>query len=144
MAGAIVAALAALAGVLLQSLIGDWRARAERRREAVASAVHVVLDAAVRLRNRQYLKHTARRDGVEDSVEARRERYDARSDLTSGLDLLYLATGDQQLIAAAQRVFDTAVALGDAGTEAEVEEAGLRARQAHTALRQAAHHALYR
>ncbi|MFS4103804.1 hypothetical protein [Streptomyces sp. PD-S100-1] len=143
MAAAIIAAAAALAGVLLQSLIGDWRARSERRRRELADAVRAVLRAFVEFRAQQYLKIAARRDGVADSLEARRARYQARSDLTAAIDQLHTATGDTRLLAAAETARRLAVALGDAATEAGVNEEQVRdfgeqARQAHTALRDAA------
>lgn len=136
MGTAIVAVAGTLLGGLLQFLVSDGRARKERRRQVLADAVRAVLDGAVRLRNKQYLKIAARRpDDGGDSPEARRERYDARSDLTSAIDAIYLATDNPELLAAAQEAFDSAIALGDAATDDTVEQVGLRARKAHTALR---------
>ncbi|NEA52393.1 hypothetical protein [Streptomyces sp. SID10815] len=148
MAAAIIAAAAALAGVLLQSLIGDWRARSERRRRDLADAVQAVLRAFVDFRAQQYLKIAARRDGIADTLETRRERYQARSDLTAAIDQLHTATSDPRLLAAAETARQLAVALGDAaiGTgvdEAQVTEIGEQARQAHTALRAAAARTLH-
>ncbi|MEV0556260.1 hypothetical protein AB0I27_22760 [Streptomyces sp. NPDC050597] len=137
MGPAIVAVTGTLLGSLLTFLVGDMRARRDRRRQDLAAAIKAVLEGAVRLRNRQYLKHAARRNDEADGPEAREARYDARTNLTSALDTLYLATGDRQLLAAAQEAFDTAVALGDAEGDQQIEAAGLRARQAHTALRTA-------
>ncbi|WP_069883511.1 hypothetical protein [Streptomyces luteocolor] len=149
MAGAIVAAVAALAGVLLQALIGGRRARAERRRAEFVDTVRGVLAAYVEFRSEQYLKIAARREGHGDSDESRRARYAARSALTAAIDALYTATDDQQLLAAAEEARELAVALGDAAPapgqvdETAVEEIGQRARESHSDLRQAAHKALH-
>lgn len=137
MGAAIVAVTGTLLGSLLTFLVGDVRARRDRRRQDLATAIKAVLEGTVWLRNRQYLKHVARRNGDDDGAEAREARYDARTNLTSALDTLYLATGSRALLAAAQEAFDTAVALGDAEGEQQIEAAGLRARQSHTALRNA-------
>jgi hypothetical protein len=154
MAAAVIAAVAALvsalAGVFLQSLIGDRRARAERERAEFVAAVNGVLAAFVAFRGKQYLKIAARREGRGDTDETRAARYDARSALTTAIDQMYTATADQQLLVTAERARELAVALGDAAPvggpvdEAAVTEIGEQARQIHTALRNAAHHALHR
>ncbi|MEU6990352.1 hypothetical protein ABZ953_06775 [Streptomyces sp. NPDC046465] len=90
-----------------------------------------------------FLAKAAAREGRVDGPEERRERYDARSELTSALDTIHLATDNPQLLAAAQDVFDTAVALGDAADDDQVETTGLHARKAHTVLRLAGARALY-
>lgn len=143
MGAAIVAVAGTLLGSLLTYLVGDLRARRDRRRQAVAAAVKAVLEGAVWLRNRQYLKHVARRNGDSDGRQEREARYDTRSTLTAALDALHLATGDRELLAPAQEAFDSAVALGDADGEQQIEAAGLRARKAHTALRIAGARALH-
>ncbi|MEW2393045.1 hypothetical protein AB0933_32260 [Streptomyces venezuelae] len=149
MGTAIVAAVAALAGVLVQALIGDRQVRAERRRTEFVTTVRGVLEAFVAFRGEQYLKIVARREGRSDSDESRRARYAARSALTIAIDGLYTATDDRQLLAAAEKARELSLALGDAAPrhgevdEAAVARIGQQAREAHTALRQAAHHALY-
>ncbi|WP_282699405.1 hypothetical protein [Streptomyces sp. CC219B] len=130
---------------LMQHLNSARTAKAaavERRRQALAEAIPALLSAVVRHREQQYLKIEARREGVADSPEARQARYTARSAVTSAMDTLHMVTRDADLIAVAQEAVDAAFALGDVPSE-DVPTAGLRARQAHTALREAAARHLY-
>lgn len=149
MAAAIVAAVAALAGVFLQSLIGDRRARAERERREFVDAVQAVLAAFVAFREQQYLKIADRRLGVPDTRETRQARYSARSAFTTAIDQIHTATVDRQLLELVEEARRLAVALGDAAPaddpvdETAVTRLGSQARQIHTALRAAAHHALH-
>ncbi|WAZ23177.1 protein kilB [Streptomyces cinnabarinus] len=137
----LIAVLGTLAGAvvagLMQHLTSTRTARAaeaERRRQALAAAVPALLAALVGHRERQYLKIVARREGREDSAEARQARYAARSAVTSAMDGLYMATDNADLLAVAQEAVDAAMALGDV-PDAEVDAAGLLARETHTALR---------
>lgn len=149
MAAAIVAAVAALAGVFLQSLIGDRRARLERERAEFVAAANGVLAAFVAFREQQYLKIADRRSGIADTRETRQARYSARSALTNGIDQLHTATADRHLLDLVEEARRVAVALGDAAPadgpidETAVTQLGEQARQIHTALRTAAHHALH-
>jgi hypothetical protein len=149
MAAAVIAAVAALAGVFLQSLIGDRRARLERERREFVDAVFGVLAAFVAFREQQYLKIADRRQRIADTRETRQARYSARSALTTAIDQLYTATGDQQLLDLVDEARRLAVALGEAAPtdgpvdETAVAEIGEQARQIHTALRNAARHALH-
>lgn len=141
---AIVAVTGTLLGSLLTFLIGDRRARVEQRRKEFVAAVLAVLAAFVRFRAEQYLKIRALHEGRPDTDEAVRRRYDARSALTEAIDTLYAATNDRVLLDAAEGARQLAVELGDAaGDDQLVAEIGDRARQAHTALRNAAHRALH-
>ncbi|WBB58481.1 hypothetical protein O7599_22935 [Streptomyces sp. WMMC500] len=144
----LVAVLGTLAGAVvagaMQHLTATRTARtttAEQRRRALAEAVPTLLAAVVRHREQQYLKIAARRESRDDTVEARQARYAARSAVTSAMDTLYMVTQDRELLAAAQEAVDAAMALGDV-PGSEVDAAGLRARQAHTALREAGARAL--
>ena len=149
MADTIVAVAGTLLGGLLTFLVGDRRARVERERRELVDAVNGVLAAFVAFRSKQYLKIAARREGRSDSDETRAARYDARSALTTAIDQMYTATADQQLLITAEWARELAVALGDAAPaggpvdETAVNEIGEQARQIHTALRNAAHHALH-
>ena len=145
----LVAVLGTLAGAvvagLMQHLTAARNARtaaAERRRQALADAVPALLAAIVTHRGHQWLKVAARRDGQPDTTEARQARYAARSAVTSAMDALHMATANRELLAAAQAAVDAAMAIGDV-PESERDAAGLRARQAHTALREAGAKALY-
>lgn len=145
----LIAVLGTLAGAvvagLMQHLTTAHTARnatAERRRQALADAVPALLAAIVRHREHQWLKVAARRDGLPDSAEARQARYAARSAVTSAMDTLHMATRNRELLTAAQEAVDAAMALGDASAD-ELDAAGLRARQAHTALRDAGARHLY-
>jgi hypothetical protein len=149
MAAAVIAAVAALAGVFLQSLIGDRRARAERERREFMGAVQALLAAFVTFREQQYLKIADRRQGIADTREARQARYAARSALTAAIDQFHTATSDRQLLDLVDEARRVAVALGDAAPvagpvdETAVDGVGEQARRIHTALRNAAHHALH-
>ncbi|MFI1183348.1 hypothetical protein ACH4UT_27890 [Streptomyces sp. NPDC020799] len=139
----IVAVLGTLAGALVAGLMQHVTAvrtaraeRAERRRQALAEAVPALLAALVRHREQQYLKISARNEGLADTEEARQARYAARSAVTSAMDSLHMATADAPLLAVAQDAVDAAMAVGDVPV-ADREVAGLRARVAHTALREA-------
>ncbi|MEW2571739.1 hypothetical protein [Streptomyces sp. NPDC047070] len=111
-------------------------AQTERRRQALAEAIPALLAALVRHREQQYLKVVARRKAQPDTVEARQARYAARSAVTSAMDTLYMVTQRRDLLALAQEAVDAAMTLGDVPA-GELDAAGLRARQAHTALRTA-------
>ncbi|MFH9073211.1 hypothetical protein [Streptomyces alboflavus] len=117
-------------------------AMAEQRRRALADAVPALLSALVRHREQQYLKIVARREGVADTVETRQARYAARSAVTSAMDTLFMTTQDSALLAVAQDAVDAAMAVGDVPAD-ELDAAGLRARQAHTALRVAGAQRIY-
>lgn len=143
MGTAIISAASVLAGVLLQSLITDRRARAAQRHERLQTALDAVFETAGFFRNKQHLKHKARTKNLDDTLETIRDRFDAQSALNAAIDRLHTATSDQHLLATAQDVFDTARDLGDADSTAAVDAASLRAKQAHTALRQAANRALF-
>lgn len=117
-------------------------AAAERRRQALAAAVPALLAALVRHREQQYLKIVARREGREDTPQDRQSRYAARSAVTSAMDTLHMVTRDGALLALAQEAVDAAMAIGDVPAE-ELDAAGLRARRAHTALREAGARHLY-
>ncbi|MEU2873483.1 hypothetical protein ABZ769_30500 [Streptomyces olivoreticuli] len=139
----IVAVLGTLAGALvagfMQHVTAARTARAEqveRRRQVLAESVHALLRALVCHREQQYLKISARNEGLADTEEARRARYAARSAVTDAMDSLHMATADASLLAVAQDAIDAAMAVGDVPA-AEREVAGLRARVAHTALREA-------
>ncbi|MEV8476568.1 protein kilB [Streptomyces sp. NPDC051173] len=149
MIATLIAVLGTLAGALvaglMQHLTASRTTRAaqiERRRQALAEAVPALLSALVRHREQQYLKIKARREALADTVEARQARYAARSAVTSAMDTLYMATVDARLLAVAQEAVDAAMALGDVPAD-ELDVAGLRARQAHTALREMGSTALY-
>lgn len=133
----IVAVIGTLAGALGATALQYVTTVRTERRRALVAAVEALLAAVVRHREQQYLKIAARREGVRDAEGAREKRYAARSAVTSAMDAVYMATRDRALLAAAQETVNAAMALGDA-PEDEVDAAGLRARQAHTALRLAA------
>ncbi|MFD7224754.1 pRL2-23 [Streptomyces sp. NPDC059892] len=149
MIATLIAVLGTLAGALvaglMQHLTTSRTARAalvERRRQALVDAVPALLAALVGHREKQYLKVVARRDGLPDTVEARQARYAARSAVTSAMDSLHMATQDRELLDRAQAAVDAAMAIGDV-PDADLDAAGLRARQAHTALRAASAAHLY-
>ncbi|MEU6054157.1 protein kilB [Streptomyces xanthochromogenes] len=149
MIATLIAVLGTLAGALvagfMQHLTANRTTRAaqiERRRQALAEAVPALLAALVGHREQQYLKIKARREALADTVEARQARYAARSAVTSAMDTLHMATSDRRLLALAQEAVNAAMALGDVPAE-ELDAAGLRARQTHTALREAGATALY-
>ncbi|GAA0613921.1 hypothetical protein [Streptomyces crystallinus] len=149
MIATLIAVLGTLAGALvagvMQHLTASRTTRAaqdERRRQALTEAVPALLAALVRHREQQYLKIVARREERADTVEARQARYAARSAVTSAMDTLHMTTTSARLLAVAQEAVDAAMALGDVPTE-ELDAAGLRARQAHTALREAGAALLY-
>ncbi|MGA5130815.1 hypothetical protein ACPCTO_13500 [Streptomyces olivoreticuli] len=141
MAATIVAVLGTLAGAvvagLMQHLTAARTARAalaESRRQALAAAVPGLLTALVDHRAQQYLKVVARREGIREDLQARRARYATRSAVTSALDTLHMVTQDQVLLEVANEAVDASFAIGDT-EESALDAAGLRARQAHTALR---------
>ncbi|MFI5756555.1 protein kilB [Streptomyces sp. NPDC051569] len=149
MTGTILAILGTLAGTLvagfMQHRTTSRTARdavVERRRQALAEAVPALLAALVRHREQQYLKIVARREGEPETAEARQVRYAARSGVTGAMDTLHMATDHPALLALAQEAVDAAFALGDVPAQ-ELDAAGLRARQAHTALRTAGAAHLY-
>ncbi|MEV0439949.1 hypothetical protein AB0I84_24225 [Streptomyces spectabilis] len=149
MTATLIAVLGTLAGTivagLMQHLTATRAARsatAEQQRKALATAVTALLAAVVRHREQQYLKIVAQREGQKDDVEARRTRYAARSAVTSAMDALHLTTQNPDLLSAAQEAVDAAFAIGDVPA-AELDDAGLRARKAHTALRVASARRLY-
>jgi hypothetical protein len=138
--------LAGLLGATLPNLLNDRLNQRAEHRKQLAAAILAVLNAAAWTRNKQYLKHVARQAGGQgDSETAREARYDARTALTNAMDALYLYSGDQELLEAAQRLVDACVDLGDADSrdETAIAVAGLAARQAHTALRVTAARILY-
>ncbi|MFJ1647979.1 protein kilB [Streptomyces sp. NPDC088258] len=141
MVATLIAVVGTLAGTvvagLMQHLTTSRTARAaadERRRQALAQAVPALLTAIVQHREQQYLKIASRRDGTGDTAEARRLRYAARSAVTSAMDTLHMTTRDHALLDVAQEAVDAAMAIGDVSA-AELDAAGVRAREAHTALR---------
>ncbi|MFT9477427.1 hypothetical protein [Streptomyces sp. Mo3] len=149
MIATLIAVLGTLAGTVvagfMQHLTAARTARAaadERRRQALAEAIPALLTGLARHREQQYLKIVARREGQPDATEARQTRYAARTAVTSAMDTLFMATQDRALLAVAQEAVDAAMALGDA-SEPELDAAGLRARKAHTALREAGARHLY-
>jgi len=149
MIATLVAVLGTLAGTVVAGLMqhlsanrANRTATAEQRRQALANAIPALLGALVRHREQQYLKIVARRQELTDTPEARQARYAARSAVTSAMDTLHMATTHGGLLALAQEAVDAAMALGDA-TEAGLDAAGLRAREAHTALREAGARHLY-
>ncbi|MCL3998018.1 hypothetical protein [Streptomyces lavenduligriseus] len=149
MVATLIAVLGTLAGAVvagfMQHLTTTRTARAaavERRRQALAAAVPALLAALVRHREQQYLKIVARREGREDTPQDRQSRYAARSAVTSAMDTLHMVTRDGALLALAQEAVDAAMAIGDVPAE-ELDAAGLRARRAHTALREAGARHLY-
>ncbi|MEU2436587.1 hypothetical protein ABZ595_10335 [Streptomyces rubradiris] len=149
MVATLIAVLGTLAGAvvagLMQHLTTTRTARAaaaERRRQALAAAVPALLAALVRHREQQYLKIVARREGREDTPQDRQSRYAARSAVTSAMDTLHMVTRDGALLALAQEAVDAAMAIGDVPAQ-ELDAAGLRARRAHTALREAGARHLY-
>jgi hypothetical protein len=149
MVATLLAVFGTLAGTVVAGLMQHLNsartakaAAAERRRQALAEAIPALLSAVVRHREQQYLKIEARKEGLADSPEARQARYAARSAVTSAMDTVHMVTRDAGLIAAAQEAVDAAFALGDVPAD-EVPAAGLRARKAHTALREAAARHLY-
>ncbi|MFG2148635.1 hypothetical protein ACGFRG_31235 [Streptomyces sp. NPDC048696] len=149
MIATLIAVLGTLAGAVVAGMMQhlstartERAAKDERRRQALAEGIPALLAAVVGHREQQYLKIEARRDGLADTVEARRARYAARSAVTSAMDALYMTTSDRSLLAVAQEAVDAAMAIGDVPAE-ELAVAGLRARKAHTALREAGAAALY-
>lgn len=149
MTATIVAVAGTLLGSLLTFLFGDRRARAERERAEFVAAVQAVLAAFVVFREQQYLKIADRRSGIADTRETRQARYSARSAFTTAIDQLHTATADRRLLDLVEEARRVAVALGDAAPadgpidETAVTQLGEQARQIHTALRTAAHHALH-
>lgn len=133
----IVAVVGALAGAFGTTALQYVTTTRAQRRQALADAVKALLAAVVRHREHQWLKIAARRDGLRDAEGARERRYAARSSVTSAMDALHMATRDGGLLATAQEAVDAAMALGDA-SESTLDAAGLRARKAHTALREVA------
>lgn len=149
MTDSIIAVAGTLLGGLLTFLAGDRRARMERERAEFVDAVNGVLAAFVAFREQQYLKIADRRQQIADTRESRQARYGARSALTTAIDQMHTATADRQLLDLGDDARRVAVALGDAAPadgpvdETAVTEIGEQARQIHTALRNAAHHALH-
>jgi predicted aconitase len=147
---AITTAIAALSGVALQYLITlttERRSRTDRERQELRTAILNVLATYVRFRQQQYKKIDAYKAGT-DQIELRDQRWNTRTKLTDAIDALYLTTSDQALLDAAETARRLVVELGDAAApgnvdDARVNEIGQRARQAHTALRIAARHALH-
>ncbi|ATL28730.1 hypothetical protein [Streptomyces formicae] len=141
MIGTLIAVLGTLAGAVVAGFMQYLttartarKATAEQRRQALATAIPALLAALAGHREQQYLKLVARREAQAETAEARQARYAARTAVTSAMDTLHMTTQDDVLLAAAQEAVDAAMALGDA-SEGELDAAGLRARQAHTALR---------
>ncbi|WP_055702881.1 hypothetical protein [Streptomyces silaceus] len=141
MVGTLIAVLGTLAGTVVAGFMqhltttrNAQKATAEARRQHLASAIPALLAALARHREQQYLKIVARREAQADTTDARQARYAARTAVTSAVDTLHMATRDRELLAAAQEAVNAAMALGDA-TESELDAVGLRAREAHTALR---------
>ncbi|MFF3751281.1 hypothetical protein ACFYYH_12580 [Streptomyces sp. NPDC002018] len=137
----IIAVLGTLAGAVVAGLMQHRTttrtaraAQAERRRQALADAIPALLGALVKHREKQYAKIADRRDGLADTVESRQARYAAHSAVTSAMDTLHMVTQDRALLDLAQDAIDAAMAIGNAPAT-ELDAAGLRARQAHTALR---------
>lgn len=140
MAAAIVAAAAALAGVLLTQVTGLVESRREKTawwRERLLEALAELLAAAVDHRRHQYLKIAARREGSSDTRETREARYEARSDVTKAMAAVQIATRDPEILRLAHQAVDTSFALGDAPDD-EVDTAGDTARDAHNQLQEKA------
>lgn len=136
MSAAIVAAAAALAGVLLTQLTGflpDRRAKVEWWREKRLDALSELLAAGVDHRRHQYLKIAARRDGQPDTPDTREARYEARSAVTKAMAAVQIATRDPELLRLAHQLVDASFALGDA-TGTGVDTVGDTARDAHNQL----------
>ncbi|MFD9880092.1 hypothetical protein ACFWZT_01340 [Streptomyces alboflavus] len=149
MTATLIAVLGTLAGAVVAGFMQHLSATrtirtatAEQRRRALADAVPALLGALVRHREQQYLKIVARREGVADTAETRQARYAARSAVTSAMDTLFMTTQNSDLLAVAQEAVDAAMAVGDVPA-GELDAAGLRARQAHTALRVAGAQHIY-
>jgi hypothetical protein len=137
---AIVGAVAVLVGAGVAGLVQyslHWAGRRDRRFEEVKAALLWVLDACAEHRGHQYLKIRARRDQLADTVEARRERYAARTAVTTGMNALTLATDDGELLDLARELVGYSFALGDAADQ-DVDTVGDEARAAHQALQDAA------
>lgn len=137
----LVAVLGTLAGSLVTGLLQhltavhtQQTARAESRRQAITDAVPALLKAVVEFRQAQFLKIRAKLGGQDDTQDAVEKRYTARSCMTAAMDILFLATTDEALLAIAQEAVDAAIALGDVALD-EVDVARDRARRAHSALR---------
>ncbi|WP_405659119.1 hypothetical protein [Streptomyces sp. RK9] len=149
MTATLIAVLGTLAGAVVAGFMQHLSttrttrtATAEQRRRTLADAVPALLAALVRHREQQYLKIVARREGVADTAETRQARYAARSAVTSAMDTLFMTTQVGGLLAVAQEAVDAAMAVGDVPAD-ELDAAGLRARQAHTALRVAGAQHIY-
>ncbi|QES45174.1 hypothetical protein DEJ49_33065 [Streptomyces venezuelae] len=138
MESAIVLVAGTLLGGLLQYLITDWRARSERRREALADAAGALLGSLAALRQEQYEKIVARRQGVADSLDDMRTRYAARTAVTTARGALRLATRDAAVVATARQAIGATFALGDAPDDADLQTVGDAARDAHDAFEDAA------
>ncbi|MEV1011686.1 hypothetical protein [Streptomyces sp. NPDC049881] len=150
---AVIGALAVLAGGIttgaFQHLTTNRSTRDTRRAEHLAALVAAVveyLQGLLLYRQEQWLKHATARDGLPDTHDARRARYEARTRMTGGLDRLYMLTTNPVLLAAARAARDAAIAVGDLPTTAnatEREAARDESRRTHTALRNAAAHAIH-
>ena len=145
MGTAIVGAAAVLAGALLAGMVQyvmHLIGRRERRREAVAAAIAGVLATSRKHRGKQYLKHTARRDGLPDTPEAREVRYDAQSAMQDAMDLVVTDVPDAELRRLARELVGASLALGDCDP-ADLDTVGDLARDTADALRGALAQHLY-
>ncbi|WP_282790888.1 hypothetical protein [Streptomyces sp. CC224B] len=146
MASAIVAAAAALAGVLVTQVTGLLQGRRERAewwRERLLDALSDLLAAGVDHRRHQYLKIAARREGLPDTRETREARYEARSSVTRAMAAVQIATRDREVLDLAHRLVDASFALGDAA-DSDVDAVGDAARDAHNELLATAAHLAHR
>jgi type II secretory pathway pseudopilin PulG len=147
----LIAVLGTLAGVVLASLmqyLTDARGRRERQRQALAAAISDLLVAVLTLREQQWLKIAATRDGQPDTPDARAQRYAARSRLTVAHDQFAMTTNAADLLAAARKAGNAALELCDIDTgpadngrfspdiEGYLAEIRNRTRRTHTALRE--------
>ncbi|RBM05658.1 hypothetical protein [Streptomyces sp. PT12] len=148
MVASIIAAVSALAGAMVAGLMQHLtntrtvrQARDHQHRAELADALLDVMNAVVRFRQEQWLKHAAVAEGKPDTGEARRLRYEARTALTRAWDRVHLLTADTALLAAVQKARNTAIAVSEVPTddtpEAEAARRQVRqeSRQAHTDLR---------
>lgn len=140
MGAAIVAATAALSGVLLTQLTGflsDRREKTEWWRERQVEAVAELLSALVDHRRHQYLKIVARREDQADTRETREARYEARSGVAKAMAAVQITTRDPEVLRFARQAVEVSFALGEA-SDADVDTVGDAARDAHNALQETA------
>lgn len=144
MSTAIITAVAALAGVLLSTLITNWQTRTDRQRQQhdqAAQNAERLLGVLAEHRQHQYLKIQGRRRGYDETKDDLKDRYTARTQVTQARAAFLRTNRNPQLLDLARRAVDTSFALGDAPDD-QVQAAGDRARDAHNAFQHAAfqHH----